>query len=159
MTGDLDSSSLAVLCKILATETPDEDDCYFGLSTIWGGVEETYPEAKLLREPGRDYVVFSGPLSAVGQLGYQDSFAVVFYLVRSGSTQQRDPEPDRWDSRSPSLVWPADHSWFVANDVDLDSTLVGGSRDLIDAILATPELETWEVERGDSLGADADKIN
>jgi hypothetical protein len=49
-----------------------------------------------------------------------------------------------WFDRPPNLIWPADHAWFVQSEVDLDSTLVGGSRSLVDALLAAPCLETWE---------------
>jgi hypothetical protein len=47
----------------------------------------------------------------------------------------------------------------VQSEVDLDSTVVGGSRALVDELLASPDLEAWEVERGDSLEAWADEIN
>jgi hypothetical protein len=47
----------------------------------------------------------------------------------------------------------------VASEIDFDSTLVGGTEQLIDAILAEPRLDTWRVGPGDSLAYDADKIN
>jgi hypothetical protein len=68
------------------------------------------------------------------------------------------PTP-RWFSQPPNLIWPADRSWFVQSEYDLDSTLVGESRELVESLMASPELETWEVERSDSLEAWADKIN
>jgi hypothetical protein len=49
------------------------------------------------------------------------------------------------------LFWPTDRSWCVATEVDFDSTLVGGDADLIAAILAEPDLETWAVEPDDDL--------
>jgi hypothetical protein len=61
--------------------------------------------------------------------------------------------------QSPNLFWPADRSWCVASEIDFDSTLVGGSRDLVDAVLAHPGLEVWPVSAGDSLAWDADTIN
>lgn len=65
---------------------------------------------------------------------------------------------DQW-RYSPSLFWPSDRSWLVASEVDFDSTLVGGSADLIEAIVGSPDLEAWRVEPDDSLTCDADKIN
>jgi hypothetical protein len=54
-------------------------------------------------------------------------------------------------SQAPNLIWPADRSWYVASEYDLDSTLVGCSRHLADAILAAPELEVWRGrKRGES---------
>jgi hypothetical protein len=40
----------------------------------------------------------------------------------------------------PALVWPADHAWCLAADVDDESLTIGGSRDLVDAVLALPDL-------------------
>ena len=60
---------------------------------------------------------------------------------------------------SPNLIWPANHTWLVASEIDFDSTLVGGSAKLIEAIIECSELEAWHVWPTDSLAADADKIN
>jgi hypothetical protein len=57
------------------------------------------------------------------------------------------------------MIWPADRSWLVASEVDFDSTLVGGSAALIEAIVDSPKLEAWRVEPTDSLAEDADKVN
>lgn len=56
-------------------------------------------------------------------------------------------------------MWPADHAWFVATEIDFDSTLIGGTTDLITDILSAPGLEAWPVEPTDSVAADADDIN
>ena len=159
--GKLDEPSLAALCRVLQAHTLDPERCFFGLSTIYGGVDDAYPDAVQLRWPNRDFVVFSGPLSAVDQVGYESevSFMAIGQAIRHGEPPPPPPDPVRWFPQAPNLIWPADHSWYVASEYDLDSTLVGGSRELIDAILAAPDLETWEVERSDSLQADADKMN
>jgi hypothetical protein len=60
---------------------------------------------------------------------------------------------------APNLIWPADKTWFVVSEVDFDSTLVGGSGKLIEAIVESSELEAWQMEPGDSLLADADRLN
>jgi hypothetical protein len=159
--GELDEVTLKALCGVLQAHTRDPDRCFFGLSTIHGGVEHTYPKAILLRWHDRDFVIFSGPLSAADQLGYKSigGWIVSFPSNSPGESLNPHRDHDRWWSQAPNLIWPADRSWYVASEYDLDSTLVGCSRDLADAILAAPELEVWEVERGDSLEADADKIN
>jgi len=36
---------------------------------------------------------------------------------------------------TPQLIWPDDHAWCVASEIDWDSTLVAGPRPLINAIL------------------------
>lgn len=157
-TGELDTPQLEALCGILARHTSDPEQCFFGLSTIYGSVEDSYPGAVLLRWPNPDFVVFSGPLSAADQVGYELTGATV---AISSARPSESPgfDPVRWESQAPNMIWPADRSWFVASEYDLDSTLVGGSRTLVEAILAAPELEAWEVGREDSLQEDADKIN
>ncbi|MCI0634275.1 MAG: hypothetical protein L0206_10235 [Actinobacteria bacterium] len=44
----------------------------------------------------------------------------------------------------PNLWWPADRSWLVSTEIYATSTYVGGSRELIDALLASPELAAAE---------------
>jgi hypothetical protein len=155
--GELDAPTLKALCAILEAHTAEPRNCFFGLSTIHGGVDSAYPDAVQLRWPNRDFVVFAGPLSAADQVGYESSNYGRIALV-DGRWQQVPPTP-RWFSQAPNLIWPADRSWFVQSEYDLDSTLVGGSRQLVDSLLDSAELETWEVQRGDSLEAWADRIN
>jgi hypothetical protein len=48
---------------------------------------------------------------------------------------------------APHLLWPADHRWFVATDVDSDFTWVGGSQGFIDAVITDPKLDAERVHR------------
>jgi hypothetical protein len=93
-----------------------------------------------LEMPGRSYLLFAGPLDAMA--------AFVRYDGGPFSGEQ-----------SPNLFWPADRSWCVGTEIDLDSTLVAGDTDLIAALLACPDLEAWPVLPGDSLRYDADNVN
>jgi hypothetical protein len=90
--------------------------------------------------PGRDYALLAGPLPAALQIGWWHT-------------------ADWFEPHSPNLFWPADHAWCVASEIDSDSTLLGGSRELIDAILQTPTFDSWPVQPNDSLAAYADRIN
>ena len=51
---------------------------------------------------------------------------------------------------SPSNLWPADRSWFVLTDYDLQGTKVSGSTELVEAVRSHPGLETaeWPTHRG-----------
>ncbi len=93
------------------------------------------PEAtgnSMVRLPFRDYLLFEGPLAAVGELG-----AVVTW----------DPGGQRsFEDHTPSLWWPDDRAWCAGNEVDASWTCVGGSRALIDELLAHPELEVLELD-------------
>ncbi|SMX93623.1 hypothetical protein BSP239C_02476 [Brevibacterium sp. 239c] len=46
-----------------------------------------------------------------------------------------------------SLVWPADQSWCIYNDIDTIDTFVGGSIEVVDAIKAVRGLETFDGEQ------------
>jgi hypothetical protein len=93
-----------------------------------------------LELPGRHYLLFDAPL---------DVFADPGWAIKNG-----------WDVRqTPNQLWPADHSWFLASDIDLDSTVVGGSRGLVDELLARDGIEVLEIPAAASLGSDADTVN
>jgi hypothetical protein len=59
----------------------------------------------------------------------------------------------------PEFVWPADQSWFVNTDYDLDSTYVACDDVLAEAILAEPTLESLPVSRDTRVDSAADRIN
>jgi hypothetical protein len=161
--GNLAKPVLQELCDLLAGHTADRGRCFAGIWVGWGWVDGTLVDldadlrgprlsrpwtaeqhrrrAKLLWHPfGREYVVVSGPLSAMPMLA----------------------EPDAWGDvwpQSPNLLWPADRTWCLASEIDFDSTLVGGSAGLIEALLAATRLDSWRVAPGDSLAYDADLVN
>lgn len=87
--------------------------------------------------PGRDYLLFSGPLLAAAEI----------------------VDPAGIWAQSPNLFWPADRSWCVATEIDFDSTIVAGSSVLVAAVLAEPTLEAWPVDPGESLTHDGDTLN
>lgn len=166
--GSLASWVLIPLRELLATYTGKTGRCFFGIWTGWSwtttlfvpkevyGVDSEDPSplrstndlsfafsAQELDHPrlelpplaGRDYTILSGPLSSVTDIA-------------------------GWISPStPQLFWPTDRSWFVASEIDFDSTLVGGSEKLIDAILEVSAIEALPVSPSDLLTFDADLIN
>lgn len=96
--------------------------------------------APRLSLPGRNYLLFAGPLRAALNMGHQVT--------------------DDWFlPQSPNLLWPADRSWCLASKIDFDSTLIGGSAELIEAVLAAPGLEAWAVSEDADLGLFADTLN
>lgn len=95
--------------------------------------------APRLELPGRAYLLFRGPMR-----GVRPFFAA---------------GPSGFWGQTPNLLWPADRAWCVATEIDLDSTVVGGPRPLVEAVLAHPALEAFEVHEDDSLGFDGDTVN
>jgi hypothetical protein len=47
---------------------------------------------------------------------------------------------DGWKGVLPDLMFPADRSWLFSTLWDDDWTCIGGSRGLVDALLALPDL-------------------
>ena len=163
-TGQMDLDPLDALCEILAEQTADQAHCFFGLCTITGW-EDSFSKdelrgQRLLKLPlGRDQIVLAAPLTAVDQI-VRDRSANMIFTFYKGEGPRPEPDPSWLRSReAPNLIWPSDHSWLVASEVDFDSTLVGGSAALIEAIVDSPALEAWAVKPDDSLSADADKVN
>jgi hypothetical protein len=60
---------------------------------------------------------------------------------------------------APSLLWADDRSWYLNSEFDLDSTLLGGSEELVKAVAESPDLETAIVLPSDSMGQGADQLN
>lgn len=89
--------------------------------------------------PHRAYLLFRGPLGGV------------LPWCRTG-------EQGYW-KQTPNLLWPTDRTWCVATEIDLDSTVVGGPRGLVDAICAHPDLEAFEVGEDDSFMVDGDVVD
>jgi hypothetical protein len=137
--GNLPPDQLAALGEVLGRFTGTADRCWFGLWDGYAGIR-VGEEVPLLQHPHRAYHLLGGPVSAVGDVGAW--FGVSGY----------------WP-QSPNLFWPDDRAWCVATEIDFDSTLVGGSDALVEALLATEDLEVWPVRPDDSLAYDADRLN
>lgn len=157
--GHLAPAVLGPLCDLLARHTTTPRDCFFCLWEGWGGSGDSwlpvaahsphYPShmqtpaesgRARVHHPGRDYLLLAGPLDAALQIGAR-------------------PRPGWFYPQSPNLLWPADRAWCVATEIDFDSTLVGGTVELVRAILRAPVLDSWLVAPGDSLASNADLIN
>lgn len=175
--GQLRLSLLSALCEVLAKHTGTPERCWFCLWEGWGWIEGSPAVAGLASEPGqpmiqippafspeimdgprvslpgRKYILFEGPLGAAGELGWR------YGEILSAAHPERGFDPDEFEPQSPSIFWPNDRSWCVATEIDLDSTYVGGSRQLVDALLADPRFEAWPVQLDDRIDSGADDLN
>ena len=168
--GNLPPAMLASVLEVLAGFTADPGDCYHAVWEGWGwrhgdgtigtffpsdssdprrfcppqpappGLPQEVLDGPRLSHPHRDYLLFHGPLRAALSIGHQVT------------ADWRLPQ-------SPSLLWPADKSWLLATEIDFDSTLVGGSTQLVQELLQATPLEAWPVGIGDDLTIDGDRIN
>jgi hypothetical protein len=108
------------------TSTPDET--WFA---VWEGhgFDSAASAAALGRIPrvelpDRTYYLMQGPLTAIEGLRY--------------------PGEDGW--RNPDLVWPTDHRWLIATDVDFWSLYVGGDDGFITALASALPTVSQRVE-------------
>ncbi|MEU0335142.1 hypothetical protein [Streptomyces sp. NPDC006193] len=115
------------LLPVLERHTATAEHCWFGL---WCGYGQwDFGRFPTFGTPGRDEVLLAGRLADAVSPTSLDPFAHL---------------PDLW--------WPQDRAWCVGGDVDLVSTYVGGSRELIDDLLAAPGLEACPAAPGDPVG-------
>ena len=68
MTAELQDRKMDALASILARHTTTAEECLFGLSTIHSGVAEEFDAASQFELPHREYVILTGPLSAIDQI-------------------------------------------------------------------------------------------
>ncbi|GAA2025978.1 hypothetical protein WDZ16_01355 [Pseudokineococcus marinus] len=165
--GTLEPTALAATLDVLSGWTAPGAECVMALWDGYGWVDgrgaalygpagtvelaPAYPRDVLdgprLHLPGREYLLFTGPLASAGHLGRR-----VPALVTG------DEGTWLW-RQSPNLLWPSDHSWCLATEVDLDSTVVGGPAALVDALLASPALEAHAVPPDGDLSFAGDHVN
>ena len=139
--GGLPPDQLASLCRLLTRFTGTPDRCFIGVWEGYGWLPlSDHAAARELRLDQRTFLVIEGSIAGATAVGSR---------YWNGPFQ---PEP-------PTLIWPADRAWFVASDPDLDSTYVGGSTAMIEALLATPGLEAWPIGSTDRVTLDSDTIN
>jgi hypothetical protein len=92
-------------------------------------------DAPTVSLPGREYFLYRGPIDVVPRFGH-----VPGHL------------------QTPNMWWPEDRAWFVATEIDFDSTLVACTRACATALLAS-ELEVMEVSPETRLDIDGDTVN
>ncbi|MDQ1217790.1 hypothetical protein [Microbacterium arborescens] len=150
--GDPADADLARHNRMLGSSFPDRFNSVFRKPTWQEGIlSREISEGPRLRLPERAFVLFRGAV---------DEFAPDDWELRMPwrdlATEAAGGPPM---SKSPSLLWPADRAWVMVSEVDFDSTIVGGSRELVDAICRSPELEALPLPADASLSWGADEVN
>jgi hypothetical protein len=168
--GNLERLDLEALAEVLGRHTKAPEQTFVGFWVGYGTWPTAWSGLPTARMTPCECHLFDRPLSEVPMLCAEAS-AVAYALgtptgASTGLGGGRPPTPDelfevwaphQW--QSPSAWWPADHAWATSSVMDLDSTLVGGSRALVDELLDEDRLEVvpWPVDG--SLWADADTVN
>lgn len=138
--GTLPASVAVPLGGILAqhTDNPLREPCWLG---VWRGYGWDYAEHVprgtrcIDTGGGRTWDMFRAPLTMIG--------APFFDGVE----------------QTAHLMWAADRSWWLSTDIDLNTSYIGGSAELIEAVLGSAALEAWPVEPGDGVAIASDGMN
>jgi len=78
------------------------------------------------------------------------------YLLYGGAIDRAlEPRMDPF----PFDPWPEDRAWFVATEIDFDSTFVGGDDRLIAALASDQRLEALAILLSARADAAADRVN
>ena len=153
-----DVERIQLLLELLGAKSRTPNDCYF---CLWDGYGELYAPSPIsaarrhadrasnLEEPsarpGLAPVSFAAPPVLAAPklvLPYR-----AYYLFRGALA-----ESGEWGSRvqgrsgavfvpPPAFVWPADHAWCIANDVDPHWAGISASQAIIDELVAAPSLD------------------
>lgn len=177
--GELAPELLSALCEVLAPHTSAADRCWFCLWEGWGWIDGS-PSVALIggpatdlklapafppeimngprvRLPAREYILFEAPLEAATEMGERSGEQVA--AAQPGIDLAAYGLADDFTPQSPSIFWPDDQSWCVATEIDLDSTYVGGPKELIEATLGDERFEAWPAGLDDRVDAGGDEIN
>lgn len=131
------------LLQVLADDTVDPDDCYFGLWEGWGFPESarrwpTFAVPRGAGLPARAYFLFAGSLSEAAIWGGG-------YPAHAGIWGP--PEFSR--GGAPAFVWPSDHAWCIAADIDPHWAAIGASAPLIERLIGDPGLDAVKADPAD----------
>lgn len=179
--GALEPQLLGHLASVLETATATPDDVTIGVWTGFGGHDDSRSAAATIPSRLGDQTQVSPASTAAGLAALMQRMQVEAHARLQASNFQPRPygailelphreyhlatttlrdlgdeaelDPDL--ANGVQLIWPADHAWLVASEIDFDSTIVGGSAALIRRITEHPDLEAYAVLEDDRFDVDA----
>jgi hypothetical protein len=134
--GTLHLDQRRILVDHLRRATTTSDTCWFAMWEGFGGLDDGGIRERV-ELPNRSYLLYSGAIDRALE-------------------PRMDPYPF---DQSPNLWWPDDRAWFVATEIDFDSTFVGGEDRLIAALVADQRLEALPITLSTRADAAADRVN
>jgi hypothetical protein len=129
--GSMPRFTCAAVATVLAEYTSTPGDCFFALWLGYG-----WDEIEALGAERRPQLA----------LEHRDC-----YLLRGPVASAIAVESHAGWFQSPTAWWPADHSWFVATDVDGYNSYVGASVEAIDALVASDGVEVLACRSDDFI--------
>ena len=116
---------LRVVLEVLRLHTGAPNDVYFCLWDGWGGYPPLLLNCPRVGVPNRSYFLIHGTLSDFGDW---DVVGI-------------SPGHPRFDMPDPAFIWPADHAWSIANDVDPHYAGIGATSAAVEHLLTRPRLD------------------
>ena len=144
--GTLPAPERSVLVGLLRERTATPEQCWFCVWDGFGGLD--LGGRRRVHLPQRDYALYGGPIE----------MALASLELPCSGDEAGDPEETR-NHQSPNLWWPEDRSWFVATEIDVAWTYVGGTEATVQAILDAEGLEALLVELTDKPLVNSDVVN
>jgi hypothetical protein len=127
----------ATLAAIL-DHCPADGDVIYAVWKGWGSWDSEVDQGILMPGwGGRGYRLYAGPKA----------------------THIAWPGMSRIWSQSANLIWPLDHSWCIATEIDYDSTLVACDETAAAELLTDPRLEAFRVSYDSDLSITGDPLN
>ena len=138
--GQLDNTQFHIVADLLTRHTGTAKQVFFGFwegSGYFNSRDGTFfadVDTTRFRLGGREQIVVRGDLAAISRL-------------------RPDPRP------TPNAMWPADRTWYLATEVDFDSTIIAGDQNLMSDLLTHAELEVLRAPLDLDLTCYGDTIN
>ena len=128
--GSLEPELARILKRVLRGATSGSDACWFGIWEGFGYLSEAQRRAPSIATRDRTWHLFRAPLDCL-DCSFANGFA----------------------HQPANLVWPEDRSWCLATEIDSEATYIGGSKELLTAVLEERALETEPVHLEDRLAS------
>jgi hypothetical protein len=178
--GRLPLSQLAAIADILARHTGTPGACTAGLWEGYGWVHGGHAvsafiaipdvtsrwkrnrmlrKARTLSPPGLPREVVEWPRLELADRAYLLFAGNILALADPGWAERSWGEAGRFWGQTPNQLWPDDRAWFLASEIDFDSTIIAGTRELVDEIVACDQIEAVEIPADGSLASGGDTIN
>jgi hypothetical protein len=161
-TGSLSDRQVRALSRLVEKHTSTTEPCWF---CLWEGYGYLTPggmvEARAYFVEGSKPRLSRLPFSFPKKTKKQSVTArkvtpnnARSYLLFTGSVA----DAVGWED-GPNIWWPEDRAWCIASEIDHPYSYVGGSNELVEEVLAEPELEALPAQLEDPVTYDSDTIN
>ncbi len=145
-----ETAKLSAALQVLSRHTGTPDAYYFCLWDGWGWDDDSAGSALVDSESGtlETHDAARPGVAPSSRSSVQREPKVVipnraYFLFLVSEVGDGDLSPGRlWpDMPDPAFIWPADHAWCLANDVDPHWAGIGAKASAIDALVADPHLD------------------